>query len=99
MKIEIISQKKNQLIGREEAVLKIHHQGQSTPSRHELLKEIAHALKANESHVIIDRIFTSRGQGISEARALAYEKKEDIPPYKVEKMKRRMKSKGAAEAT
>ncbi|HJW97433.1 MAG TPA: hypothetical protein VJ485_04695 [archaeon] len=96
MKVEIISQRKNLLIGREEAVLKVHHQGQSTPSRQEMLKEIAHVLKADESHIIIDRIFTARGQGISEAKALAYEKREDVPAYKIEKMKRRMKSKGAA---
>jgi len=92
MKIEIISQKRNPLIPREEAVLKIHHQGQSTPSRQDMLKEVARVLKADENHIIIDRIFTARGQGISEAKALAYEKREDVPAYKIDKMKRRMKA-------
>jgi len=91
MKIEIVSQKKNPLMGREDVHLRINHDGQSTPSRQEILKETAHLLKMNESHIIIDRIFTVQGQAVSNAKVLAYERKEDVPVYKTEKMKRRMK--------
>jgi ribosomal protein S24E len=99
MKIEIISQKKNPLVGREEAEVRIHHEGQRTPSRQEVLKEIAHSLKANENHIIIDRIITMQGQAVSVAKILAYDKKEDVPAYKTDKMKRRMKVAKEAEAS
>jgi ribosomal protein S24E len=91
MKIEIISQKKNPLMGREDVQARINHDGQRTPSRQEILKEIAHALKTNENHIIIDRIFTVQGQAVSNAKIMAYERKEDVPAYKMDKMKRRMK--------
>ncbi|MCX6814286.1 MAG: hypothetical protein NTY20_01360 [Candidatus Aenigmarchaeota archaeon] len=91
MKIEIISQKKNPLMGREDLQVRINHDGQRTPSRQEILKEIAHSLKTREDHIIIDRIFTVQGQAVSNAKVLAYERKEDVPAYKTEKMKRRMK--------
>lgn len=91
MKIDVVSQKKNPLLAREEAVVRVHHAGQRTPSRQEMLKDVAHALKANENSIIIDRIMTLQGETISEAWVLAYEKKDDVPAYKIEKMKRRMK--------
>jgi ribosomal protein S24E len=98
MKIEIVSQKKNQLMGREEADVRIIHEGQRTPSRQEILKEVSHSLKAKEEHIIIDRIITVQGQAVSHAKVLAYEKKEDVPAYKIEKMKRRMKLEKEPEA-
>jgi ribosomal protein S24E len=97
MKIEIISQKKNPLVGREDVHMRIDHQGQRTPSRQEILKEIARMLRTNDDRVIIDRIFTVQGQAVSNANVLAYGKKGDVPAYKTDKMKRRMKAKGAEE--
>jgi len=94
MKIEVVSQKKNQLLGREEAEVRISHHGQRTPSRQEMLKGISSALKAGESSIIIDRIITLTGEPISVAKVLAYENKDAMPKYKLEKMKRRMKQKG-----
>jgi len=91
MKIEIVSQKKNQLLAREEAEVRINHHGQRTPSRQEMLKGIASALKASDSSIIIDRIITLTGEPVSIAKVLAYENKDAIPKYKLEKMKRRMK--------
>lgn len=98
MKIEIISQKKNQLMRREEAEVRIRHEGQRTPSRQEILKEISHSLKSSEDLIIIDRIITLQGQAVSAAKVLAYEKKEDVPAYKIGKMKRRMKLEKEASA-
>ena len=93
MKIEIVSQKKNPLLGREDVHARITHEGQRTPSRQEILKEVAHSLKTGESHVIIDRIFTLQGENVSEVKALSYDSKEGVPAHKAEKMKRRMKIK------
>jgi ribosomal protein S24E len=99
MKIETVAHRKNQLMGREEAELKIHHHGQRTPTRAELLRAVAAHLKAGENLVVIDKIFTVRGEAVSTAKVHAYEKAEKIPAYKLEKMKRRMKaSKEAAPA-
>ena len=99
MKLEIISHKKNQLMGREEAEIKVYHHGQRTPSRQEMLKEVAGHLKAQESHVIINSIMTIPGDACSHIKAHAYEKAESVPAYKAEKMKRRMKAaKGEAKA-
>jgi ribosomal protein S24E len=96
MKIEIVSQKKNPLMGREDIHMRINHEGQRTPSRQEILKEVARSLKSSEDRVIIDRIFTVQGQAVSDAKVLAYEKKEGVPAYKMNKMKRRMKTKAEA---
>lgn len=97
MKMEIVSQKKNPLVGREDVHFRINHEGQRTPSRQEILKEIARMLKTNDDRIIIDRIFTVQGQAVSDAKVLAYDKKEDVPAYKTDKMKRRMKAKSETE--
>jgi len=94
MKIEVVSQKKNQLLGREESEVRISHHNQRTPSRQEMLKGVASALKASESLIIIDRIITLAGEPISIAKVLTYENKDTMPKYKLEKMKGRMKQKG-----
>lgn len=92
MKFETISQKKNQLMGREEAEIKIYHHGQRTPARQEIVKEVADHLKTSENQIIIDRIITVTGDACSHVKVLAYEKSENVPAYKIEKMKRRMKT-------
>lgn len=97
MKIEIVSRKNNPLLGKEEVELRISHHGQSTPSRQELVKEISSHLKAKEDCMIIDKIVTLHGEAVSKAKVLVYDKPEIIPSYKLEKMKKRMKSREAEE--
>jgi ribosomal protein S24E len=96
MKLEITSQKKNPIMGREEAEVRINHVGQRTPTRQEIAKAVSSHLKISESHVIVDRIITVQGQTISNAKVLAYEKAESIPAYMLEKMKRRTKAEAEA---
>ena len=98
MKIEITAQKKNPIMGREEAEVRINHAGQRTPSRQEIAKAVSSHLKVGEGHIIVDRIITVQGQTISGAKVLAYEKAESIPAYMLEKMKRRSKQKGETPA-
>ncbi len=95
MKLEVVSQKKNPLMEREEVLMRIHHADQRTPSRHEVAKAAASHLKTSESLIIVDRIITMQGQTMSQAKILAYEKSESIPAYMLEKMKKR--TKGEAE--
>ncbi len=97
MKIEILEQKKNPLLKRVEASVSLEHPGKATPSRREILPELARALKSREELLIIDKIFSVPGKGVSRARVLAYGKREEIPKEKIEKMKKRMpEKKGAA---
>lgn len=96
MKMEVVNQKKNAVMSREEVVLRVEHQGKATPSRESLLKEIAGKLKSKEDLIIIDRIFSSMGKSESEIRVLMYGRKEDIPKGKLEKMKNRMEKKKKA---
>lgn len=100
MKIQILEQKKNPLLKREEVSVSLEHPGKATPSRKEILPELAKALKSREDLLIIDKIFSVPGKNISEARVLAYKKKDEIPKNKLEKMKGRMapKKKAAAPA-
>lgn len=90
MKVEILEQKKNPLLKREEVSVSLEHPGKATPSRKEILPELAKALKSREDLLIIDKIFSVPGKNISEARVLAYKKKDEIPKNKLEKMKGRM---------
>ncbi len=98
MKIEIKEQKKNPLLKREEVSVSIEHPGKATPSRREILPELAKVLKSNEDLIIIDKIFSVHGMNVSEARLLVYKKKDEIPKEKLEKMKNRMAEKKKAEA-
>lgn len=100
MKIEIKEEKKNSLMKREEVTIRAEHSGKATPSRRDLLKEIATRLKSNEDLIIIDKIFSAKGRCQSNITVLVYKKKNDIPKDKLEKMKRRLekKKRGAVEA-
>ncbi len=90
MKIEIREEKKNPLMKREEVTIRAEHSGKATPSRKDLIKEVATRLKSKEDLIIIDKIFSARGRCQSDITVLVYRKKDDIPKDKLEKMKRRL---------
>jgi ribosomal protein S24E len=100
MNLNMVDTKKNPLMKREEYEISIDHAGKATPSRQEILKEVAKKTGNKADLVIVDRIFTDAGKSVSKVRALAYAKTEDIPKGKLEKMKSRSKKKAepAAEA-
>lgn len=58
MKTEIIDKKENALLKRQEVLVKVDHEGKATPTRKELLSEMAKNLKAKEDLIIIDKIFS-----------------------------------------
>jgi ribosomal protein S24E len=97
MKLETVEHKKNVLMGRDEYLLSLEHSGKATPSRLEILKELASTLEASEDTIIIDKIWTKTGLSVSDLKVLVYKKKDDIPSYKAEKMKRRTFKKKDAE--
>ncbi len=85
MKVEITLNRKNPLLKRDEYRLLIEHDGSATPSRDELMPEVAKSVKSKEGMFVIDKVFSLRGRPVSEARVLVYSKKEDIPKEKLEK--------------
>lgn len=93
MKLEIETRKKNPLMNREEAWVRFDHEGKATPPRKEILKDISKQLKAKEDCIIIDKIFSASGKAVSRAKVFVYNKKDDIPKAKLEKMQRRMERK------
>ena len=102
LKIDILSEKKNPLMKREELLVRIEHTGARTPNRQDITKSIAKKIKKDERNIIVDKILTLSGKAESNARVLAYSSAKDIPAYKLEKMKRRAskakKAEPAAEA-
>lgn len=93
MKLEVLEQKKNPLMKRQELWVSVEHAGKATPPRKELLPQISKQLKSKEELIIIDKIFSTGGKAALKAKVLAYSKKEDVPKEKREKMERRMKPK------
>lgn len=93
MKMEAKERKKNAPMKREEVIFSVNHERKATPSRADLLKEVASKLKVKDDLLIIDKIFNTTGKPESEVTVLVYKKKDDIPKGKLEKMKRRMEKK------
>lgn len=99
-KMEIVDQKKNPLMKREEVVFSLEHKGKATPSRMDMIKEIASKLNVKEDLLIIDKIISASGDSKSSVKVLTYKKAGDIPKGKLDKMKARLEKvkKKAAEA-
>lgn len=98
MKMEIINEKKNPVLKRDEHRIRLEHKGKATPSRFELAKEVSRLLKTKEDLIIIDKILSRRGKQESDVYVLSYKKTDDMPKYKAEKMKARAKEPKKAEA-
>jgi ribosomal protein S24E len=98
VKLEIRERKRNALMKREEATVSIEHGGKATPNRRQVLAEVAKLLGARPEGIIIDRIITPGGRTTSEARVLAYSRKEDVPAWRLKRMEQRLaKTKKAEE--
>jgi ribosomal protein S24E len=59
----------------------------------DILKQIVNKLKVDEDLIIVDKIFTAKGDTKTTVKALIYKKKDDIPKGKMEKMQKRMETK------
>ena len=89
--MEVISQKKNPVMKREEAWVRIDHAGKPTPPRKDIIADVAKQFKAKDDCVIVDKIFSETGMGASRVKVLVYPKADAVPKAKMEKMKIRMK--------
>ncbi len=74
MEVEILSDTKNQMLRRKEVVFRIEHAEMgSTPSRIEVKKAVANALKSDQSLVFLKRFETKTGTRTAFGEANVYE--------------------------
>jgi len=76
MEIEILSKKENRLVDRIELEVVAKHQGAPTPKREELRDLVAVAVKAEKDRVIVDRLETSYGTGVTKGYVKVYPTKQ-----------------------
>ncbi len=74
MEVEIVSDKRNQMLRRKEVVFRIEHsQAGSTPSRVEVKRAVANALKSDDSVVFLKRFETKTGTRVAFGEANVYD--------------------------
>lgn len=77
MEIKIIQQQYNPLLKRKEIVFEVEHaQTKGTPSRLEIRRTLAEALKANSELVFVKRVVTKAGTMVAAGEATAYDSPE-----------------------
>lgn len=79
--IEIVKEKKNELINRRELEFKIEHIGEGTPNRLDIKKKIAALEGADEKLTIVRKIKTHYGSNIDIGKVHVYENAEDLKYY------------------
>ncbi len=72
MKIEILQERENKPLGRKEIEFKIEHVGGTTPSRPDIKAKIAAQFDANPEAVIVRKLRTGFGIGMTEGSARIY---------------------------
>src|SRR5438132_6806265 len=85
MEIKVISEKNNPFFKRKEIRIEISHPSTSTPSKAEIIKEVAKKFSVPEDKVQIDYIFSKKGISESEANIKILSEKEERQPKKVTK--------------
>lgn len=79
--IEILEEKKNELINRRELELKIEHLGEGTPNRLEIKKKVAALEGASENLTIVREIKTNYGRNTDMGKVHIYENADDLKYY------------------
>ncbi len=78
MELEITSKRENILLGRMEVEFRVLHEGEPTPSREALREALAKALHGSKETVVLDRLKSTFGMGLSEGYAKLYSNVETI---------------------
>lgn len=73
MKINIIGNRRNELLKRNEVIFSISHDGSPTPSRIEVRREIARILRVNAERVYVRKIESVTGTATSIGEAHIYD--------------------------
>ncbi|MFH0710952.1 MAG: hypothetical protein V1944_00040 [Candidatus Aenigmatarchaeota archaeon] len=82
MEMEIVEEKENKLLSRKEIKMNLKHPKLSTPSKSQIVKELATKYSSPEENVLIDFILTHKGTNESFVKAKIYKEK---PKTKVKK--------------
>ena len=92
MKIEIKKKNDNPLMKRTDIKAVVMHEGKATPTRYEIIADLAKNLKAGKDTVVVNKIFGIKGLDRSDIKAAVYKDAKDIPKVLADKMKRRIKA-------
>ena len=84
MEWEVLDEKENKLFNRKEVKLNVKHPKLSTPSKAEMVKELAAKYSSPEENVLIDYVLTHKGTNESFVKVKIYKEK---PKLKVKKTK------------
>ena len=91
MTLTITEKNENKLLNRTEVKFEASHSGTSTPSRADVLKELAAELKVAEDLIVIDKLNTLHGRQIASGVARAYENADRLaeiePKFLIERSK------------
>jgi ribosomal protein S24E len=87
MNFNVLDEKQNDLLKRKEMKIEIEHLLAATPSKADLLKELAAAYSVPEENILIDYIFTQKGIGKSLAKLKIYKEKPKVAEKKVKEIK------------
>ena len=99
MKIEVIEDKKNPLLYRQEISFIIHHSGEVTPSRYDLRKKIAAKFNADVERTYIRSILSEYGSATSKGEATIYDTAELGEKIEEEHIRNRNQSKEIEETS
>jgi len=78
LKVQIESKKENALLERTEVSFSVEHGAESTPTREAVRTAIAAAVGAPKEKVVVDRMETEYGKGVTNGYAKVYESDEAL---------------------
>lgn len=84
MQIEVVDEKENKFFNRKDVIVKLKHEGAATPSKSEVVKELANKYKVDESQIVIDYVFTMHGLNESNAKVKVLNEKPKVEEKKEE---------------
>jgi ribosomal protein S24E len=96
MNYNVLDEKQNELLKRKEIKIEIEHLLAATPSKADLLKELATAYSVPEENIVIDYIFTQKGIGKSVAKVKIFKEKPKLKEVKQKVKKEEVKSEAQA---
>lgn len=77
MKLQIITEEKNDLLGRKDLTCKVEFEG-ATPKKTDIQKEIANTTKSQEDLVVVKVIKNNYGEEVANVFAYIYDSIEDL---------------------
>lgn len=95
MNMNILEEKENKLLDRKELKIELVHEKAATPKKADLIKELATKYSVPEENIVLDYIFTEKGQARSVAKVKIYKQK---PKVKVKKQTKTEKKESQSEA-